>query len=477
MISKAKVQKLIDKVEICYRECWDMLYQLRISAINSESKKQFNFQFELAHSLFELDELYRSLHQERKQLIDRKENLNKDWFNNRMRLIQVYQDSLKQTIAIGKMLGDAFAWVFYSQDRELLKQHFKHENNFHTPPGIGGRGELEFVKRFPMLQDWLVIYHQITTFLRIGDISLYNLKENRLQALGELKTKETEKGHFEISVSVLGPTSRFAKKPIFSTSEKSGSIDDLVSPELPQYLQEKLGRQLRKMAESFNIRDADESSATLGEVHYDNLTELLRAMTKSDIAYQKVGDGLLLIGIKNSKNQLSKRLMDPTADFNKKFSNLPEQVSKIVNPEYSNNTVTVHPWHSPSERYHLPAGMTPLLWWPIDLKLLEKFVFQELHIIAIYNSAHLIRKLQNVGLQVEHNLETNEFLIFKKVEGGYTTRLENFKYFISLIVRQLHSEKNVVDLVTRLISTSEQKVLSSEFKEPSQIQLYVEEHF
>ena len=96
----------------------------------------------------------------------------------------------RPTIAIGRSLGDSFAWFFYHSERKHLEEHLKHERQLHMPPGIGGIGELEFLDKTRVIDNHLVIYHGTTTFLRIGDVSFLDMKTLRLTAIGELKTKE-----------------------------------------------------------------------------------------------------------------------------------------------------------------------------------------------------------------------------------------------------------------------------------------------
>lgn len=42
-----------------------------------------------------------------------------------MKLLDGYQRVINATIFIGKRLGDAFAWLFYGDERERLPEHYK----------------------------------------------------------------------------------------------------------------------------------------------------------------------------------------------------------------------------------------------------------------------------------------------------------------------------------------------------------------
>ena len=59
---------------------------------------------------------------------------------------------------------------------------------FYAPPGIGGLGELNFIEDARLVKGHLGLYHGMTTFLRLGDISFINMEGLSLSAVAELKT-------------------------------------------------------------------------------------------------------------------------------------------------------------------------------------------------------------------------------------------------------------------------------------------------
>src|SRR5207237_18409 len=72
--------------------------------------------------------------------------------------------------------------------------------------GVGGIGEREFLRRFPALDGAMVLHHGITTLLRIGDVSLIDLRTLRVRAIGEIKTakSKTDERQLSITLSLIG---------------------------------------------------------------------------------------------------------------------------------------------------------------------------------------------------------------------------------------------------------------------------------
>lgn len=168
-MTEKELKKLLDQVEKKYLSCWKILSSLK----TKPDRSIVLFQGILCEALLNLSNGYRAINQVRQDLIQRKLHLSKDWFSKRQRVLARRQKEIVEAIGIGKVLGDAFVWFFFHNDRDLLEKHSKHQHTLHMPPGYGGIGEMTLMKNIKMLGEYLVIYHGMTTILRIGDISLY----------------------------------------------------------------------------------------------------------------------------------------------------------------------------------------------------------------------------------------------------------------------------------------------------------------
>lgn len=209
MTNKHEVVKLIDETELIYCKCWDVLCSLK-------GKKPFavkeilEFQFILGNALYNLSKKYRNIFQAERIIIQEKNKLSPEWFKKRLKKLSEYKQAINNTIAIGKSIGDGFAWFFYQKERKCLVEHLriKHNKNLHMPPGLGGIGELEFVKNIKGLEGHLTIYHGTTNLLRIGDISFINLETLELTALGEIKTQRVDGNTIKIKLALISPISK-----------------------------------------------------------------------------------------------------------------------------------------------------------------------------------------------------------------------------------------------------------------------------
>ncbi len=166
-----------------------------------------------------------------------------------MRLPGGYRKVISATIFIGKRLCDAFAWLFYGDERGRLPEHYRQQRQPYFSPGVGGLGKLEFIERNRIVNGHLVLYHDITTFLTLGDVSLINMEDLSLSAVAELKTPRFAEDRLDIHVTTVGRV----KEPIIGGSADGGSADgEPVVPSLPQNMEERLDRQIKAIVKSFD---------------------------------------------------------------------------------------------------------------------------------------------------------------------------------------------------------------------------------
>lgn len=455
MISRATVRNVIDKAELEYQKCWDVLCKLRegnarVFTVND----LLDFQPRLAQNLSNLDKICRALHQEKRTIIENKSTFNTQWFKHRLKLIQDYQDALKGTIAIGKSLGDAFAWIFYRKERKLLTEHLHHQGVFHTPPGIGGLGELEFVKTVKFIRDQLVIYHGTTSFLRIGDISLIDLKTWKVTAIGELKTSMVGDNEIEINVVMIGPVESESRSPE-SLLEIRGSITtSTIRKKLPSQIRQKLDRQAKNIVKSFSLarEKVGFELSTAMQSNINELSTLLEESKRLSISYRKVGDSQLVISVPNpGKRLLSRLLSNSKPNLDRKLYGIKKYAQQLVDPKSDLNSLIISDLHNPDPDYQLQAGMTPLFWWPLDLEHIRQILFHEVLLFSVYNPVHLVRKLRSAGFEVKRIRNENQYEVSKKM-GDKIVEVHGFGYLMDLIMLQFFPEESVVELIENVAS-------------------------
>ena len=451
MTSKTSVRETVDGAETSYRICWDILVSMKSGIFSDDAiLHMLDFQTILATALFSLDKVYLAIAVEKQVLVTKKPLLVESWFRQRMKKLSRYQEMLVEAIGIGKSLGDSFAWFFYQNARKYLQAHAKHEILTHLPPGDGGLGELEFIRNFKHINGDLVIYHGTTTFLRLGDVSLINLKTMTVTAIGDIKTARKTASELEIQLYFVGQN-----KPNEDTFVQPNQPAPTSMQALPEKIQQKLEKQMEKMAESFVLPKIIQSVEIEAKYHTDELNDLSKTLSKSTIAYRKAGDGLLLVGLKRRRSyslyaNLFGRLLSEWADY---LSDLPKHVVLLCDSgqsgqESNTNSITIS--HLVP---HMMIGAVPMFWWPVEIDMLRRIFFREVVVFSIYNPAHLARKLRSLGFEV--SLVAKGDLAAVKYMGDKEARIEGIRYFTESIRFFLLHEEFVVTTIAKMLDEME----------------------
>ena len=121
LISEEKVRKIVDTAEETLNKCFDMLIEIKNSS-KTFGDAVINFQPTLATCLYEVMGFYCELSSEKNYIISQKSVFEQNTFKKAMADNAKYIKVVREVIKIGKSLGDAFAWIFYSNNRDELEQ-------------------------------------------------------------------------------------------------------------------------------------------------------------------------------------------------------------------------------------------------------------------------------------------------------------------------------------------------------------------
>jgi len=476
MVSRATIKTLVDESEAKYQECWETLSRLT-KPKGTEGAELFEdmleFQPTLARALYDLSEMHRTLHQEKQSVVAKKEHVSPEWFRHRMKLLDGYQKVIKATISIGKQLGDAFAWLFYGNETEHLREHYKQQAQFHAPPGIGGLGELKFIEDVRYIKGHLVLYHGITTFLRLGDISFINMDGLNLSAVGELKTTQIAEDQLSIMVTTVGQTKESVSLLVDANADKGKADDEPVPCLLPQNMRGRLDRQVASIGGSFDLPGPTDGLNVETDAHLDKLPTLCKGLKPSSFTFEKIGDGLLLMGIKTAKRSLASKLMTPIgSSWNNKMHGLEGEAQHLLDRESTENEIWFGGINVPTSEYQLTPGAVPLFWWPLDLDVIKAILFHEALVLSVYNPVHLVTKLRNAGFKAE-SLAGQRGIKVEKVIGDKTLVIENFDYFINLVTGHFFDEQAVVESLTSFSEKAE----STGMPPYTKIEMQIQQHF
>lgn len=455
--NKNSVSALINKTEGKYNKCWRILAGMKPrSGVEISADELLEFQPILCDALFVLERAYRAILNKEKRLIEGKAKLTPAWFQGRMKCLAIYRDVIKEAISIGKSLGDAYAWFFYQHEPGYLLEHSRHARHLHLPGGIGGIGEYEFAKSVRSIAGKLLIYHGTTTILRLGDVSLIDLKTLRVSALGELKTEEVAPGKLRIRLVLIGPKSEEVSLADPSPAPKRSAIK-----RLPIAVASKLKRQVDQMTSAVATevgRKYDSTISTLAITYMSKLDELMKSAKRGRFCYAQAGDGLLLAVYSMYPSMMYTRIAgrgDMTYAY--KLKDLPIHAKRILSHDRDRNRLHLSALHFSESGPSTMLGSIPLFWWPLELENLRKIIFQEALVVSILNTVHLIEKLEDAGFRVSFNQAEREYQV-QKALGGRTARLEHFSYFLHLVQQNLFTEEKIIEILMAAISELEARM-------------------
>jgi hypothetical protein len=477
MITRGTLVRAVDRAEADYLKCWSVLERIKLGQIHGTFSTDFHsFQATLCLAMMRLETLYRQIHEEKRHLIDRKQSVSTTWFAKRMKTLDGYADSITRTVSIGKVIGDGFAWLFYQLESDLLFEHHKHEPVFHLPIGDGGLGELEFLKNRlvpPGLVNHLIIYHGTTSFLRLGDVSFIDLASIRVAAIGELKTKRIDDEHISVTVALLAAPGLRTKLGFDSVAPAQGRQQFRLPPEMLN----KLKRQVQQIDKALTKSRKDASPELVhksNKTYVDDLISLSTTLKVGVASYRKAGDGLLLVGLKLKRGKVSSRLCrsSPT-NTERLLRGVPEEAIQIVDQSRSDNRAIISSLvYASSPEYSIAQGMTPFVWWPIDIDFMKAIVFQQTLIFTVFNPSHLLRRLESLGLAAHYNAEKNGYSAMKR-DATKVVQLMGMPFFLSMIQQNLFSEDTVIEIIQGMLS----EVGNKHFEQDTLVQFNIRQIF
>lgn len=447
-ITRKRVRASLDAAEPHFRECAVVVAQMTTGQrAENAGRAILDFQPRLFDAIEALESTYRSIKQEERHLITRKRALKQEWFCRRMATLASYSKIVRDGIAVGRAIGDAFAWFFYQRDRNLIAEHLKHQKQLLLPPKIGRLGERVTVTRMQGLAGHLVLYHGTTTFLRMGDISLIDLKTARVKCVAELKTQRLDEMSLEIRATFV-----------------AGSRDDLPAP--PKTIQlrdpkapapmpptpamnERHKRQLRLLGEAISrTREASPPPKEIrSEFYFAALEEAVCRANTRTFEYVQAGPGLLIAALRIGKDSLGATLTHAGPAIERATAQAPQSAIKIILPNSKDNAILLGDLgladHCVTDRN------PPLLAWAVDHKVLRQILFSDVFVVTFFNPAHLLKELRGRGFEIDDDLP--RAVHAKRRQGGRVFELGNLQYYFSLVQHALMSETSVIAMIDQML--------------------------
>lgn len=449
LISAIEVQKAIDNAEHSLSECYDILKIFKNPHDFNSCEPIFDFQPKLAECLYSLMLFYQRLKEEERSLIANKQFLIDKVFREHMKTNATYQHAISDVIKIGKSLGDVFAWFFFDKNRDELEKHIKHESTGLFPNGIGGLGEVEFIKNNQVINGLLVIYHGITNMLKIGDFSLYAFGQG-IVGNGELKTQK-ENDKLVISANIL---TKIRPEKFLSTTGKTFKE---IEQEFPR-----IKKQLEQQISLLKIQRNPKNLSGSADYEYSIINKLSRENRVVLNDDHSIG----LLAIYDDRSDLSCRLLNPqglNVDFSQEAKVL---VDKMVVPNIPYNCF--QSWILEAESSN---AKIPIFWWDIDEEKCRVLYFKQMTIVVFFNSAQLLALFENEGYTIINGDDPSKTSIIK-VNGELKQEFRNIQFIYQMIMQNLMKTTDAFSVIKQLLQLCD----DGEIQPNSQVEMHINLH-
>ncbi|TGS18270.1 hypothetical protein EN833_15125 [Mesorhizobium sp. M4B.F.Ca.ET.190.01.1.1] len=445
MISEAKIIEAIDAANSKFIWCWERFQKFK--RFEMEREELFEFQVKLAKGISHLDHTYRRIKAEQERLIGRKTSYTPAWFARRIAKLDLYLKAIKEAIGIGRGIGDGFAWIFYQAERELLDEHAKEQRQLLLPPAVGGIGELAFIAKMQGLGGTFILYHAITSYLRLGDFSFFNPETGEVSAIGELKTRHEAGDTYTVT---LGYVTGDSKSFVLEGAEHATANDSNYKP-LDKPTQQKLDRQMSQLSKAIGKRVKSNDNLPVvfqGKFHFDTLDRLLRECGEKRFEMGQAGPGLVLGAWRlRHKDSLGKRFLKMGGNLDAAVQPVKDSVSVTLNSDFADNSLFIGSLASPESGFPvLVKGGIPMLWWPLGEQQMHDLLFGHVMVMSFFNPAQLWHILRSRGYDVVVNDRYRAVKLIKQI-GNRRIEVENFSYFEQLTPYALMDEHAVAGMI------------------------------
>lgn len=441
MASQLEIRRAVNQCEEDYACCWSTLKRMREE--NVSSSELLDFQPLLAKAIFHLDRIYLSIKKERKHVI-RVKNRSPEPSRcvKRLRQLRFYEEIVKAALRRGKALGDAFAWLFYSRSGELLNEHLNHPFNLHTPAGVGGAVEYDFVVRFRLIGKFLPIYHGCTNFLRIGDISFVDMRTLTVVGIGELKAGKISRDGVPVTlfVTTAGPAATIQELQHAISRGKGPEINAFA--EFSAEISCRLKRQLARQSQILTAASKPSSKKSLTFVAKRRwMDELLNAIHLESPPYIcQVSQGLVLFAIKAAKKTLYSRL---TQGLNKSLERQMKSATQAAWKLATNRKLDNALWIGRLGFSFIPGGV-PLLWTPLGSDVADGIFNDTLIVMTLYNPGFFIDRLRKEGFRVEY-INRKPRIKLEMNHGDRWLEIHNVDFMMRLVQYHFISEEAIFE--------------------------------
>ena len=454
-VSAREIFAVIDASEAELQWCQQVVGSMMMGPIGTVTGEDIvGFQLRLYRAIVKLEKAYRTIKQEEKRLVREKRRFKPGWFRNRMATLATYIVYLNEVLSIARAIGDGYAWFFYERDPQLIDEHLRLQQQKLLPPAQGALGEKLTLERMQGFDEKFLLYHGITTFLRMGDISLIDLEKMRVTCVGELKTTRIDPEHVTVHMSFIAGERTNLPKTFKSVSPPNPEVK---APPLAPAIRSHLERQVKTMHESVGrAREAtkgpviDEQS----EFHYRELEEVVNRSHAGGFEYIKAGDGLIIgaLRLPRTKTLSASLIGKEVKHLERTAAGVEAWALKIVTPGNEWNSINIGSFGG-AENLVTNSFYLPFFAWPVAPEVLADIAFGRVIVVTLFNRGHLLNRLHEQGFEIELGPKGQLHRARKKI-GEKFMELENYDHFLSMVPQALMTEDAVMSMMYQTIDQS-----------------------
>ncbi len=452
-LSKPAVRKALDEARADFEWCWKTFHGGGDLSADDGTRgvDLLSYQARLVKAVWNLERFIRAIKKAKLPLESDPGRYNRAYRKARLKALASYDHALRECVGTGRALGDAFAWIFYERDRELISEHLKEQMQAMLPQGVGGFGERLLTESMKSLDGRLLLYHGITSFLRIGDVSFVDVESMRVHAIGEVKTKDAGENKLEIGVHMVAAEMAHLPRPPVQPSVKRQSV---VQP-LPPLLEERLGRQKKRMGAVMQAsrKALEETAAIAGEMpfYFDELAKAVQQSRVGRMELVPAGPAMVIGVIRCRKGTSICGLSKTSGDLNKVLADVPAQATGILVSGWSDNSIWLDDATS-ADKFVVTDESLPPGWWPLEPEVLHDILFGQVMVITIYNPAHLSHLLEGQGFS--RRTVNGKELFERRLDNGRLLQLQNMTYFHRFVTRSFMSLDGVLKMILQGIDAT-----------------------
>jgi hypothetical protein len=375
-----------------------------------------------------------------------------------------------------RRLGDAFAWVVLGGDKKVIEPLSENKRIPISRDGHGSRGMLLIASHLGN-QGWgFPLIHDITDFLRIGDLTFVRVSENskRSYQTVEVKTRAQLKrrlagqnlAEYEYQVQVLSaaPFDHAQSGPVkLHDAEFDSVIANAVRP-----IDERAIRQAKRMSAALAhqtakanelIRQEGGIPAIWSEVstpvtrHWRTLQKVVRKARRSGYASECV-DGAFLYTAFYNHGGISVESMGSPSRIHEAISNS----GLLIQDGSRDNAISIYP--IPANESRGAHVFRPFYLYPIPRTSICDIIYGRMIIVVFLNESRLVESLERAGFSVEvtSNAKDRQIKIGRQIAAGsgenYYAQYPNFRHYLNEIVYEFNGRESIIHIAETIFETA-----------------------